>query len=373
MLDLSGIEKPILLLDELRARRNLARMAGKARQQGVRFRPHFKTHQSAEIGGWFREEGIRAITVSSVDMAAYFAQSGWNDILIAFTANPRQVGGIDELAGKIHLELLVESAETAAFFEQRLAHEVDVWIKVDVGNHRTGILVEEHTRILDLARQISAGSRLNLRGLLTHAGQTYHTTSPGQILDIYRQVVSAMNAARQALAASGFTQVELSYGDTPACTLVESFHGLDEIRPGNFIFYDLMQYLLQVCLQEDIAVAVACPVVAKHAVPGANGTDHRLVIYGGAVHLSKETIAVGGQDSYGGLADLSPTGWGPLLPGASLYSLSQEHGLARVNAEQFEAVQVGDLLAIVPVHSCLTVNLYSEYLTFDGRWIGIKR
>ncbi len=373
MLDLPKIEKPTLILNESRARRNLARMTAKARQQGVRFRPHFKTHQSLEMGGWFREEGVSSITVSSVDMAFYFAQAGWDDILIAFSANPRQVGMIDELAGKIHLELLVESAETAAFLHQRLAHAVDVWIKVDVGNHRTGIPVEDHTRLLDLARQIGAGSRLRLRGLLTHAGQTYHTTSTGQILEIYRQVVSAMSAAQQALAAGGFAQAELSYGDTPSCALAESFPGLSEIRPGNFIFYDLMQYQLQVCPQDDIAVAVACPVVARHAAPGAGGTEYRLVLYGGAVHLSKETIEVSGQDSYGGLAYLDPSGWGPLLPGASLYSLSQEHGLARVSAEQFEAVRVGDLLAVLPVHSCLTADLFAEYLTLDGKLIKIKR
>ena len=372
MLDLSVIEKPTLILDESKARRNLARMAAKARQQEVRFRPHFKTHQSAEMGAWFRDEGISAITVSSVDMAAYFARAGWDDILIAFTANPRQVGAIDELAEQIHLELLMELAETVIFFQQRLTHAVDAWIKVDVGNHRTGIPVEDHAGILDLARQISTSSRLHFRGLLTHAGQTYHASSPGQIVDIYRQVLAQMSAAQQALAASGFPQTELSYGDTPSCTLAQSFQGLNEIRPGNFIFYDVMQHQLQVCPQEDIAVAVACPVVARHAVPGEKGTDYRLVLYGGAVHLSKETIPADGQDSFGGLAYLDSSGWGALLPGASVYSLSQEHGLARVRAEQFELVQVGDLLAVLPVHSCLTVNLYSEYMTLEGKRIRIR-
>lgn len=372
MLDLSVIEKPTLILDEGKARRNLARMAAKARQQGVRFRPHFKTHQSVEMGSWFREEGVNAITVSSLDMAVYFAQAGWDDILIAFTANPRQVAAIDELAGRIHLELLVESAGTVDFLQQRLAHAVDVWIKVDVGNHRTGIPVEDHAAILDLARKIRACSRLHFRGLLTHAGQTYHTSSPGQILEIYRQVLEQMSAARQALAAGGFPQTELSYGDTPSCTLAESFQGLAEIRPGNFIFYDVMQHQLQVCPQEDIAVAVACPVVAKHAVPKADGTDYRLVLYGGAVHLSKETIPAGGQDSYGSLALLGSSGWGALLPGASMFSLSQEHGLARVSGDQYARVQVGNLLAVLPVHSCLTVDLFSEYLTLEGKRIKIK-
>jgi len=44
------IVKPTLVLDEACARRNIARMAEKARRQGIRFRPHFKTHQSAGIG-----------------------------------------------------------------------------------------------------------------------------------------------------------------------------------------------------------------------------------------------------------------------------------------------------------------------------------
>ena len=56
MLELAQIEKPTVLLDEARARRNLAVMAAKARRQGVRFRPHFKTHQSAAMGEWFRQE-----------------------------------------------------------------------------------------------------------------------------------------------------------------------------------------------------------------------------------------------------------------------------------------------------------------------------
>jgi D-serine deaminase-like pyridoxal phosphate-dependent protein len=369
-MELAEIEKPTVILDEGRARRNLARMAGKARRQGVRFRPHFKTHQSVEMGAWFRQEGVSAITVSSVDMALYFAAAGWQDILIAFSANLRQARALDELAGRVHLELLVESAETVTFLSEHLTHPVDLWIKVDVGNHRTGIPVTEHARILALAACIRA-ARLNFRGLLTHAGQTYHA-SPVEILKIYQNSVESLQRARQALTQAGFSRCELSYGDTPSCTLVDELSGLDELRPGNFIFYDLMQYRLQVCPQEDIAVAVACPVVARHAEMGPGGMEYRLVLYGGAVHLSKEYLVVDGSPVYGGLACLNDKGWGELLPGALLYSLSQEHGLARVSAEQYGSFQVGDLAAVVPVHSCLTVDLYSEYLTTEGRRIAIK-
>ena len=116
-------------------------------------------------------------------------------------------------------------------------------------------------------------------------------------------------------------------------------------------------------------MAVACPVVAKHA----EGGEHRLVLYGGAVQLSKEALEVPGGHSYGGLAQLSPQGWGSILPDARLYALSQEHGLAKVTPEQFDLFQVGDLAAVIPVHSCLTVDLYPDYLSLEGRKIGIKR
>jgi D-serine deaminase-like pyridoxal phosphate-dependent protein len=366
-MDLAAIEKPTVILDEERAKGNLARMAGKARRLGIRFRPHFKTHQSAEMGEWFRQEGVSAITVSSVDMAQYFAAAGWQDILIAFSANLRQIRALDELAGRIHLELLVESAETADFLSEHLTHAVDAWIKVDVGNHRTGIPVEDHAQIAALAKLIH-GSKLNFRGLLTHAGQTYHA-DPEAIPEIYRSSLAGLKSAQAALAQAGLGRCELSYGDTPSCRLVDDLSGLDELRPGNFIFHDLMQYWLGVCTQEEIAVAVACPVVAKHAEPG---TEHRLVLYGGAVHLSKEFLPAGKGAIYGGLARLNAAGWGELLPGSVLYTLSQEHGLARVPAEVYESFQVGDLAAVVPVHSCLTVDLYDEYVSTTGKKIAIK-
>ncbi|HEX9018654.1 MAG TPA: hypothetical protein VF806_05685, partial [Anaerolineaceae bacterium] len=67
------IDKPTLLLDESTARHNIHHIAAKIQAAGIRFRPHFKTHQSAAIGEWFRGEGVTAITTSSLDMAQYFA------------------------------------------------------------------------------------------------------------------------------------------------------------------------------------------------------------------------------------------------------------------------------------------------------------
>ena len=126
-----GITSPSLLIDTHKAIANIVMMKTKADRSSVRFRPHFKTHQSAAVGEWFRERGIHAITVSSVSMASYFAAHGWEDITIAINVNPLEIDHINELADRIHLQLLVDSSEAICFLEQKLGQEVGVFFKID--------------------------------------------------------------------------------------------------------------------------------------------------------------------------------------------------------------------------------------------------
>ncbi|MBN1218445.1 MAG: alanine racemase [Anaerolineae bacterium] len=354
------IQKPTLLLDRQRAIRNIERMVAKAQRSDVRFRPHFKTHQSAQVGEWFRLFGVQAIVVSSVTMARYFAQHGWLDIVIAFPVNILEIESINQLAGQIYLGLLVESPEVVHFLANNLAAPVDVWLKIDVGLGRTGILWSDVDRCIAVATQIEAKSLLSLRGLLTHAGHTYRARSKTEIETIYHDVVARMNQVRDRLLATGIGPVELSIGDTPSCSVVDDLSEVDEIRPGNFVFYDVMQLQLGVCQEEDIAVAVACPVVAKHP------ERRQLVIYGGAVHHSKDFIIDNDRPVFGYVARLTGDGWGPRLPGVYVSGLSQEHGIITADEETIGQVQIGDALAILPVHSCLTANLLREYVTLEG-------
>lgn len=362
------IEQPTLLLDRERAMRNIERMAEKARRSGVRLRPHFKTHQSARVGEWFRAAGVDAITVSSVDMAAYFADHGWDDITIAFPANIRQLRRIDALAAKARLGLTVESIETAAALGGQLQHPVDIWIKIDTGYGRTGLVWNDTESIAALARSIDGYSQLQLKGILCHAGHSYRARGHAAVEAIYNETVSRMQAVRQALRERAGADALISIGDTPTCSVVERLHGVDEIRPGNFVFFDLTQLAIGACAESDIAVALACPVVAKHPARG------QVIIYGGAVHLSKDTLALpDGTLCFGQIARRAIHGWGPLIEGAFVTSVSQEHGIVSMPRAAFDEVQIGDLLYVVPVHSCLTADLMKRYLTLDGETITMMR
>jgi D-serine deaminase-like pyridoxal phosphate-dependent protein len=357
---LDQITTPTLVLDKNRAQANLRRMAAKAAAQGIRFRPHFKTHLSAEIGEWFRAEGVTAITVSSIRMAAYFAAHGWNDILVAFPVNLREMDAIRALAEKVRLGLLVESVESVERLAAELPTPVDIWIKIDSGMHRAGLDAREPQSVLSLARAIQRHTQLRLRGLLTHAGQTYHAHSPQEIREMYTASVQAMNDLRTFIAEKLGVALEVSVGDTPGCTLNEDLGEVDEVHPGNFIFYDAMMHDLGVCTWEDVAVAVACPVVALHPARS------EAVIYGGSIHLSKELIEADGQAFYGYAAFPAECGWTPGDAHSHVVSLSQEHGVVRLAPQDFQRLNVGDLLYILPVHSCLVVEALKSYRCLDG-------
>ena len=156
-------------------------------------------------------------------------------------------------------------------------------------------------------------------------------------------------------------------GDTPGSSLCPDLGAVDEIRPGNFIFYDAQQAQIGSCRAEDVAVALACPVVACHPQRG------EVIVYGGAVHLSKDFLVEGEQRMYGTVAlPLEGAGgpsWSAPLAGAYVAGLSQEHGIVRLPPANLARVQVGDLLCILPAHSCLTVTLMKQYVTLTGKVI----
>jgi D-serine deaminase-like pyridoxal phosphate-dependent protein len=350
------ITRPTLLIDKRRALVNIHQMSHKANQNEISFRPHFKTHQSARIGKWFRKEGISKITVSSVEMAAYFANYGWDDITIAFPVNILEISEINQLAKKIKLGLLVESNETIRFLGENLRAPVRIWIKVDIGYHRTGIPWNQEQEIFALIRETEKKDILKFQGLLTHAGHAYHVRGIPELNAVYEDSVHKLLRIKRFLLREGVQQIQLSYGDTPTCSIINNFAGLDEIRPGNFIFYDVMQLMIGSCMENQIAAAVACPVVAKHTA------RRELVIYGGAVHLSKEYLTdTTGQVIFGYATSWDGAHWGPIFSDGYVTSLTQEHGIIRCGNTFFNRVNIGNVIVIIPVHSCLTMNLMRHF------------
>lgn len=362
------IKQPTLLLDKKKCISNIENMLDRAKRCNLSFRPHFKTHQSAEVAEWFRELGVDKIAVSSLKMAQYFADNKWEDITVAMPINLREMDIVDELAGKIKLNILVESAESIHHLEAELNNKVNAYIKVDTGYHRTGIAAGDTKSIQNLLNYIKASTRLEFKGFIAHSGHNYQASDANEIHKNHKKTVLDLNELKDVFR-SQFPDLEVSLGDTPACSISDEFFGIDEIRPGNFAFYDMMQFVLGSCEEDEIAVAMACPIIAKHA------DRNELVIYGGGVHFSKEYLEADdeGTKLFGSLVDIKPDGWSPILGGGFLSSLSQEHGIIKCNEELFSEYKVGDLIGILPIHSCMTANLMGSYLTLEAETIEMMK
>lgn len=330
--------------------------------QNFELRPHFKTHQSHKIGSWFREEGVSKITVSSVGMAAFFAMNDWDDITIAFPVNTRQIEAINELTETVKLGLLVEDPDTIDFLGKHLTGNAGIWIKIDVGTHRTGIAPEDVSVIDHILDRLQEYSKLTFLGFLGHAGHSYQSHSVAEVHRIHENSLTIMHRMKKKYV-SAFPDVKTSLGDTPGISMLEEMGDVDELRPGNFVFYDLQQAEIGSCHHDEIAVALACPVVAVH--PERN----QWIIYGGGIHFAKDFLTFkDGRKCFGRFVRHEHDSWTTheIDSHPFILSLSQEHGVVQCTDQTFNFCKPGDLSLWLPVHSCMTADAMGAYLTTDG-------
>jgi len=355
------IKTPALLLDEHICKANIRRMAKKAKKFELHFKPHMKTHQSAIIGKWFEEAGVSAITVSSVSMAKYFSNHGWNDITIAFPVNIRQIKEINELAGSIKLTLLVTNSYTIHLLDQKLSNNLNVYVELDTGGHRSGLKPSNLAEIENLIDILERTKNLTWIGFYSHSGHSYQARSKEEIEKIHYSVHAQFKKIKANLTQK-YGSFQICSGDTPCCSIGDNFEQIDAISPGNFVFYDIMQHQIGSCDIQDIAVAMVCPIVDKYP------NREELIIYGGAIHFSKESLGTSHQ-MYGLPCYREKGCWRPFENETYLKSLSQEHGIVRCTPKTFDEFKIGETITILPVHSCLTAHLMGSFILAGGRKI----
>jgi D-serine deaminase-like pyridoxal phosphate-dependent protein len=350
-MQITDLPTPALLLDLDRLEANLRRMADRARRLGVSLRPHIKTHKCLEIAERQRALGASGITVSTLYEARGFAEHGFDDITWAFPVPLTRLAQAREVGTQASLGLVVDTPEATAALEE-FGHPFPVWLKVDCGYHRAGVDPCAGTS-LEAARALHASRVVRFAGILSHSGHAYHAPSRGEIAGVAEEECRVMTAFAARLREAGVVVPRISVGSTPAMSVVDRLDGVDEIRPGNYAFYDYTQSVLGSCAVADCAVTVLATVVSSQ--PGARHS----VVDAGSLALSKDrgpdfapqpTMGEIFQDYERGL----------LHQDVRLTSLSQEHGI--VNAR----LPIGDHVRILPNHACLTTACFDEYHVVRG-------
>ncbi len=347
------VETPALLLHLDAVERNLAHMAGRARQLGVALRPHVKTHKCIELARRQLAHGAAGITVSTLAEAEAFAGAGFTDLTWAFPLDPTHIPRVRRIAEHATLRVVVDDLSTAQALARTGLH---VWLKVDCGYHRAGV-DPASPYALEVARELGREQGLVFDGILSHSGHAYRTRNQAEAAQVAEQERQVMVWFAELLRKDGMPVRGISVGSTPAIAAARDLTGVTEARPGNYIFYDRTMVLIGCCGPDDVGVTVLASVVSHQ--PGAA----HFVVDAGALALSKD---VGPTH-----LDLPPA-MGEVRGHRELTvaSLSQEHGIIRIPPAGPGAgdgrFRVGERVEIVPNHSCLTMAHFDEYVVVEG-------
>jgi D-serine deaminase-like pyridoxal phosphate-dependent protein len=341
------ITKPTLLINKSICEENIKRIYNKANQSNTELIPHYKTHQSIETGKIYLKTGINKITVSSVSMAQKFANSSYKEITIAFPLNFAEIDEINSLAENNNIVITLESKEAAEFTVENIKQKISFIIEIDTGYNRTGIWFENENAISEILEIASKNKLLNFFGFMIHDGLVYNTKSVSEIEEIHQNTKSKLIKLKQKF------NTKISMGDSASASLVSDFSGIDILRPGNFVYYDLMQQKLGSCNYENIALTVACPVVSIHK------ERNEVIIYGGVVHFSKEFLIDEKGNKFFGIPVIYDSEFKnfKIIENAYVKALSQEHGIIKIESEEIDNIKHGQIIGILPIHACLTADL----------------
>jgi len=355
-MDLHTIKTPSLVLDLERVKRNAARMSERMRSFGTSLRPHVKTHKCVEVARIQTAGGPARITVSTLAEARAFAAQGFQDITYAVPIEHGKFAEAIELARRCErLSLITDDASVPPALDEA-AHSagvtLDLFLKVDCGYHRCGV-EPDAPEALEIPRLINDASNLRFAGILTHAGHSYHARSNEELLSIARHERNLMREFAARLREDGLEVPTVSVGSTPTMTHVDNLEGIDEARPGNYIFFDAFQATLGSCGFKDCALTVLASVVHRDRTRG------KVVLDAGAIALSKDRgpVELDSSCGYGRVLDIE----GEEL-GARVGSLSQEHGEVTIeDSKLLESLRVGTRVRVLANHSCLTAAQHTHY------------
>ena len=349
-----------MLIDRTRMERNLDRMQSAANGRGLRLRPHAKTHKSIDLAKRQIAGGAVGICCAKLGEAEIFADAGIEDIRLPYPLNPANAERLIDLLDRTRVSFIVDNLDVARGWSdvmKREGRKVDVLVKVDVGFHRCGV-DPAHVDAVAFVTEVSALPGLRFRGLLSHAGHAYGASADAELRAIAESEVQLLNGIAGKLRSNGVEIDEVSVGATPPVRFSIEQDGITELRPGNYIYFDRTQVALRAATPDNCALTVLARVVSK---PAAD----RIVLDSGSKTLTNDLAR--GFVPAPGFGTVLRSISGPQEPDDSLVieRLSEEHATVRAAGGR-HSLAPGDLVRIIPNHSCVVSNLVDSAWLMDA-------
>jgi len=361
---LDDLATPAFIIEHSRMAANCRAMLQRTQRSKVRFRPHVKTHKTLE-GARLQHGGATGpITVSTLAEAEFFAARGFSDITYGVAISPQKLSRVHALNAAGHQVGLIldhpAALDAVEAYGQEHRCSFAVWLDVDTGYHRTGIDPTSRESVA-LALRLHRSKSIAFKGVFSHAGHSYDCVGREAI----RRVAAAEDALLadfvQRLMREGVAPSVRSVGSTPTCSAVETLTGCEEVRPGNYIFYDLFQTTIGACSTNHIAASILATVIGIK--------PPHLVLDAGALALSKDRGAVHADHAagFGVVTDLALN-----LLNLRITHVWQEHSHATLQSSDKTTVQhdsfyIGQKVRILPNHACLAAALFDCYYVVSNQ------
>jgi D-serine deaminase-like pyridoxal phosphate-dependent protein len=355
---LRALPTPSLVLDERRMLRNVERLEMHLRSLGVPLRPHLKTAKSVDVARRVLANGTGPAAVSTLREAEAFAGAGVRDIVYAVGIAPDKLERVLAIrATGCDLSVLLDSREQAVAVvgaSRASGTSIPALIEIDCDGHRGGLRPDD-PEIVAIGRILHEGGA-ELRGVLTHAGESYGVHGADAHAAFAERERAAAVAAATALRAAGLPSPVVSVGSTPTAYAARDLSGVTEVRAGNYMFFDLFQAGIGVCAIDDIAISVLTTVI------GRQRERSRIFIDAGWMALSRDrgTARQRIDQGYGVVCDID----GHVIPDLVVIEANQEHGIVSVrpgSAASLPDLPMGTRLRVLPNHACATAAQFASY------------
>ncbi|KAF1021337.1 MAG: D-threo-3-hydroxyaspartate dehydratase [Paracidovorax wautersii] len=364
MSSISTLDTPCALIDVTRMAGNISRMQSQLDRLGVRFRPHVKTAKCQEVAQAQIEAGAQGVTVSTLKEAEEFFDSGITDIVYAVGIVATKLPQVLALRRRgCDLKIIADSvpaAQAVVAFGQQHGERFEVWIEVDVDDHRSGIKPDDDL-LIAVGRTLVDGG-MQLGGVLAHAGSSYECNTRAALVAMAEQERSRSVHAAKRLRAAGLPCPVVSIGSTPTALSAEQLEGVTEVRAGVYVFFDLVMHNVGVCTLDEIALSVLTTVIGHQEDKGW------AIVDAGWMALSRDrgTQRQPQDFGYGQVC----TADGEVLAGYVVSGANQEHGIiaatAGVDKTIAQRLPIGTRLRILPNHACATGAQHPVYQAIDA-------
>ena len=360
---LDRLETPCLILDIDRMDRNIERLRTRLATFDVPLRPHLKTAKSVEVARRVMATPAGPATVSTLEEATQFAAAGVRDLIYAVGIAPAKLARVIALrVGGVDLAVVldtVEQAQAVAAASRAAGIPIPALIEIDCDGHRAGVPAGDAQRLLDIGRALVEGGEL--RGVLTHAGESYAARGDDVLQACAEAERSSVVDAAAILRRAGLPCPVVSVGSTPTAHHAADLTGITEVRAGVFVFFDLVMAGIGICRIEDIALSVLATVIGHQREKGW------IIVDAGWMAMSQDrgTAKQAIDQGYGLICDAT----GAAYPDLILGQANQEHGIIMVRPGANRALpdlRIGDRVRILPNHACSTAAQHGRYHVVRG-------